>query len=190
MNKTVHQHQAVPAYFHPEYDVGEWACLADMRVALVVANVADGPGIVREKPWAFALHDVRDSGAHVVGYVDTGYLGLTGLTTRLGSTFIDGWIEQILHDIESWYRMYGDVLTGIFFDQVAESPDGPSIVPVLRRLRQRVQEWGPGAVTVLNAGAAVPITRRVLSPSRSFARPWNRSSRPLATSRLPSKSWH
>ena len=156
MNEIRHQRQAVPAYFHPQCDASEWACLTDMRPALVVANVADGPGIAREKPWAFALGDVRGTSAHVVGYVDTGYLGLTCLKTRLGSTFIDAWIEQILHDIDSWYRMYGDVVTGIFFDQIAESQDGPSIVPVLRRLRQRVREWDLSAVTVLNAGAAVP----------------------------------
>jgi hypothetical protein len=158
LNEQPHQRQAVPAYFHPGCDAAEWARLVASGVALVVANVADGPGVFREKPWALALRDVRATGSHVVGYVDTGYLGLTGLRTRLGSTFIDAWIEQILHDIDSWYRTYDEVLTGIFFDQVAESHDGSSIVPVLRRLRQRVLQLDPDAVTVLNAGASVPAS--------------------------------
>jgi spherulation-specific family 4 protein len=148
----------VPAYFHPACDVAEWTRLASSGVALVVANIADGPGLFREKPWALALHDVRAAGSHIVGYVDTGYLGLTGQRTRLGSTLIDAWIEQILHDIDSWYRMYDDLLTGIFFDQVAESEDGASIVPVLRGLRERVRRLDRDALTVLNAGASVPAS--------------------------------
>lgn len=156
MNDKPHQRQGVPAYFHPACDAAEWTRLAGTGVALVVANVADGPGLFREKAWALALREVRAAGSHIVGYVDTGYLGLTGQRTRLGSTFIDAWIEQILHDIDSWYRMYDDLLTGIFFDQVAESEDGSSIVPILRRLRERVQRLDPNAVTVLNAGASVP----------------------------------
>ena len=125
-------------------------------VDLVVANVSDGPGLVREEQWADALRGVRRSGAHVVGYVDTGYLGLTGLGTRLGSTFIDDWIEQILYDVTSWHRLYGDQLTGIFFDQIAESDDGPSVAPVLRRLREHVRRLARDAITVLNPGTAVP----------------------------------
>ena len=158
MNDQPHQRQGVPAYFHPACDVAEWTRLASSGVALVVANIADGPGLFREKPWALALHDVRAAGSHIVGYVDTGYLGLTGQRTRLGSTLIDAWIEQILHDIDSWYRMYDDLLTGIFFDQVAESEDGASIVPVLRGLRERVRRLDRDALTVLNAGASVPAS--------------------------------
>jgi hypothetical protein len=158
VNDQPHQRQGVPAYFHPACDVAEWARLASTGVGLVVANIADGPGLFREKPWALALRDVRAAGSHIVGYVDTGYLGLTGLRTRLGSTLIDAWIEQILHDIDSWYRMYDDLLTGIFFDQVAESEDGSSIVPVLRSLRERVLRLDQHALTVLNAGASVPAS--------------------------------
>jgi hypothetical protein len=158
MNQVTLQRQAVPAYFHPEFDAEEWSRLANADVALVVANVADGPGLVREKTWALALDLVRASGAHVVGYVDVGYLGLTGLRTWLGATYIDDWLEQILHDINTWYRLYGDVLTGIFFDQVAESEDGASVAPVFRRLRDHVRMLDPKAVTVLNPGVAIPVS--------------------------------
>jgi hypothetical protein len=156
MNDMPAQGQAVPAYFHPEHDAAEWARLAASGPALVVANVADGPGLVREKSWAIVLHDMRAAGSQVVGYVDTGYLGLTGLGTWLGSTLIDDWLGQILHDVNTWYRLYGDALTGIFFDQVAESGDGASIAPVFRRLRDHVHQLDSTAVTVLNAGAALP----------------------------------
>ncbi len=157
MVETSHQSRAVPAYFHPDDGTDDWSRLATPSgVDLVVANVSDGPGLVREEQWADALRGVRAAGSHVVGYVDTGYLGLTGLGTRHGSTFIDDWIEQILHDVTSWHWLYGDQLTGIFFDQVAESDDGPSVAPVLRRLREHVRELAPDAITVLNPGTAVP----------------------------------
>ena len=120
MNEMSLQRRAVPAYFHPDGDPVDWAQRSDV-VALVVANVADGPGLVREEPWAHAFENVRAAGSDVVGYVDTGYLGLTGLRTRLDSTFLDDWLAQILHDIYKWYRLYGDVVSGIFFDQVTES---------------------------------------------------------------------
>lgn len=157
MGDTPLQRQAVPAYFHPDDGAEDWSRLACAAcVGLVVANVADGPGLVRQEQWAVALRGVREAGCDVVGYVDTGYLGLTGLRTRLGSTFMDDWIEQILHDTSTWYRLYGDQLTGIFFDQVAESNDGLSIAPVFRRLRHDVRELAPGAITVLNPGMTVP----------------------------------
>ena len=158
MNKMPPQRWAVPAYFHPDGDAAEWAQLSASGVALVVANVADGPGLVREESWAATLDDVGTGGSDVVGYVSTGYLGLTGLRTRLGSTFLDDWLSQILNDVNTWYALYGDIVTGIFFDQVTESEDGASIAPVFRRLRDHVHHHDPNAVIVLNAGAALPVS--------------------------------
>lgn len=148
--------QAVPAYFHPHDSAHEWALLATTEVGLVVANVSDGPGIVREERWASAFGGVRSTGSEVVGYVDTGYLGLTGLRTQRGSTLLDDWLEQILREVGTWYRLYGDQVTGIFLDQVAESDDGASLAPVFRRLRDDIRQLDPDAVTVLNPGVAVP----------------------------------
>jgi hypothetical protein len=54
-------------------------------------------------------------------------------------------------------------VTGIFFDQVAESDDGASIAPVLRRLREHVRQHDQNAVTVLNPGEAVPAAFADLS---------------------------
>lgn len=156
MTDTTLQRIGVPAYFHPADNARDWSLLAATRVGIVVANVADGPGIVREEQWADALRGVRAIGSEVVGYVDTGYLGLTDLRTRLGSTSVDGWIEQILHDITEWYRLYGDRVTGIFFDQVSESHDGASVAPVFRRLRDHVLQLDPDGVTVLNLGMEAP----------------------------------
>jgi hypothetical protein len=161
MGDIQRQRQAVPAYFHPDDAAEDWARLATATcVGLVVANISNGPGIVREERWALAFDSVR---AAVVGYVDIGYLGFTGLHTRRGSTLIDDWLEQILHDVATWYRLYGDRVTGIFFDQVAESDDGASIAPVLRRLREHVRQHDPNAVTVLNPGDAVPAAFADLS---------------------------
>ena len=147
---------AVPAYFHPHDSAAEWARLASDDVGLVVANIANGPGIVREDQWADAFDHVRDAGGDVVGYVDAGYLGNTGLRTHRGSTLLDDWLEQVLRDVYTWYRLYGDQVTGIFLDQAAESEDGASLAPIFRRLRDDIRRLDPEAVTVLNPGEAVP----------------------------------
>jgi Spherulation-specific family 4 len=154
--ETRRRRLAVPAYFHPDDNAADWAKLATTDVGLVVANICDGPGIVREERWANAFGNVRASGCDVVGYVDTGYLGLTGLRTQRGSTLLDDWLEQILRDVRAWYRLYGDQMTGIFLDQVAESDDGASLAPVFRRLRDDIRRLDARAVTVLNPGVAVP----------------------------------
>jgi Spherulation-specific family 4 len=147
---------AVPAYFHPRDSAAEWARLASDDVGLVVANIANGPGIVREDQWADAFDHVREAGGDVVGYVDAGYLGNTGLRTHRGSTLLDDWLEQVLRDVYSWYRLYGDQVTGIFLDQASESDDGASLAPIFRRLRDDIRRLDPQAVTVLNPGEAVP----------------------------------
>jgi Spherulation-specific family 4 len=164
MPETRPRPQAVPAYFHPHDGAADWARLATTTdVGLVVANISDGPGIVREELWAHAFGSVQATGCDVVGYVDTGYLGLTGLRTQRGSNLLDDWVEQILCDVAAWYRLYGDEMSGIFFDQVAESDDGASLAPVFRRLRDDVRHIDPDAVTVLNPGAAVPASFAGLS---------------------------
>ena len=156
MLETLRRRRAVPAYFHPHDSAADWARLATTDVGLVVANISDGPGIVREEQWATAFSNVRAGGCDVVGYVDTGYLGLTGRRTQQGSSLLDDWLEQILRDVGAWYRLYGDQVTGIFLDQVAESNDGASLAPVFRRLRDDIHRLDADAVTVLNPGVAVP----------------------------------
>lgn len=157
MPETRLRRLAVPAYFHPHDNPDDWARLAlSSEVGLVVVNISDGPGIVREERWASAFGGVSAAGSEVVGYVDGGYLGLTGLLTRRGSNGIDDWLQQLLQDIATWFRLYGDSVTGIFVDQVAESDDGASLAPVFRRLREAVCRHDPDAVIVLNPGTAVP----------------------------------
>ena len=156
MPETITQRHAVPAYFHPHDSAADWARLATTDVGLVVANISDGPGIVREERWATAFGSVRATGCDVVGYVDTGYLGLTGLPTQQGSILLEDWLAQILHDVDTWYRLYGDQVTGIFLDQVAESDDGASLAPVFRRLRDDIRRLDGEALTILNPGVAVP----------------------------------
>lgn len=52
--------------------------------------------------------------------------------------------------------MYGDRVTGIFFDRAADSNDGASVAPVFRRLRDHVLQLDPGGVTMLNLGMEAP----------------------------------
>ncbi|KAL2816080.1 hypothetical protein BJX63DRAFT_430372 [Aspergillus granulosus] len=59
------------------------------------------------------------SGKTVLGYVRTGYLGVSvqKFTTRLGSGNLADWTAQIEEDIDMWYNLYGDSIGGIFFDE-------------------------------------------------------------------------
>src|SRR5262245_28370658 len=75
---------AVPAYVAPGED---WARLRDAggAVGIAVANAANGPGQY-DAGYATAIAAARRAGISVLGYVDTGYFGTTGLATRDGGT--------------------------------------------------------------------------------------------------------
>ena len=136
--ETRRRRHAVPAYFHPQSRAADWARLAIGRRRARRGEHLRRPG---HRPRGEVGNGLRwrasATGGEVVGYVDTGYLGLTGLRTHRGSTLLDDWLEQILREVGTWYRLYGDHLTGIFLDQVAESDDGASLAPVFRRLPRR-----------------------------------------------------
>lgn len=157
------QQLAVPSYFDPAFDPQAWSSLARStpgRVGVVVANVMVSENLLPQPAWVAALGEVRANGIEVVGYVDTGYLGLTGVRTRAGSTDLTAWIRQIGADVDSWYAAYGSQLSGIFFDR-GQSACGPAQgsnewADRYRGLRDTVMRVHPGALTILNPGTAVP----------------------------------
>jgi Spherulation-specific family 4 len=96
----------------------------------------------------------------VLGYVDTGYLGRTGMTTTRvnpGSTELADWQAQARADAEQWYRLYGRFgLAGIFFDQtLSECGDGGQYVDVYGDLGSGVQRRHRGALIAINPGTSV-----------------------------------
>jgi Spherulation-specific family 4/Fibronectin type III domain len=167
--RDLRQQLAVPAYMDPIADAGGWSQLTGARpgtVGIVVANVENGPDDRRVPAWASAIGQARATGAKVLGYVDTGYLGSPitghpdGLLTRAGLSGLAAWIPQIEADVNAWYRFYGSDIDGIFFDegtnQCGPSPSSNLYADEYQFLTQYVKESHPGAVTALNPGTAVP----------------------------------
>lgn len=163
VNSEHPQQLAVPSYFDPVFDPQAWSSLANSapgRVGVVVANVMVSENLLPQPAWLAALGEVRANGIEVVGYVDTGYLGLTGNRTRAGSTDLAAWIHQIGADVDSWYASYGSQLSGIFFDRgqnaCGPTPGSNEWADRYRGLSDTVKRVHPGALTILNPGTAVP----------------------------------
>lgn len=151
---------AVPSYINPAGDPAAWNTLigsSSDKVGVAVANVLNGPGSAPVAAWTDVINRTHASGKRVLGYVDTGYLGQTGLTTRLGSTSPADWVAQIEEDVNAWYTMYGSSMDGIFFDdgynQCGTGNQFPAIYEAINRYEKLKHR---GAMTVLNPGAVVP----------------------------------
>lgn len=83
------------------------------KVSVLIANVNNGPGSEKGKDWASTIANASAHGKTVLGYVRTGYLGLSAnsgkfgdkpFRTQLGSSELVDWIAQIQMDVETWYR--------------------------------------------------------------------------------------
>jgi hypothetical protein len=142
-------HVAVPAYFYPgQY----WTQLDDAAptVGLAVANPDSGPGSAANSDYATAISGARAAGVKVIGYVDTGYFGTTGRTTRGGQTTVAAWTAQVESDVDSWYSWYGSAgLSGIFFD---DGLNDCGHVQLYEDIRGYVQTHSSGATVVDNPG--------------------------------------
>jgi hypothetical protein len=100
------------------------------------------------------------TGTKVLGYVDTGYLGTTGLRTRSGSTLEADWTSQIEQDVDTWFAFYGSGIDGIFFDE-GQHACGPTSgsnawADLYSRINAYVKTHHPGVTTAINPGKAVP----------------------------------
>jgi len=73
---------------------------------MLVANVVNGPDSTVNKDWEKIIKQVSGQGKRVLGYVRTGYLGVSyqGYKTRLGSTDLADWASQIETDVDLWYQ--------------------------------------------------------------------------------------
>jgi hypothetical protein len=154
------QHLAVPAYFSPGGSPGSayWSQLDQgaPAVGIVIANPDSGPGAAFDQGYADAIQAAAQAGIKVIGYVDTGYFGTTGRTTRSGQTSTSAWTTQVKGDVDNWYRWYGGSgLAGIFFDD-AQNVCGPnnSYVNLYAAVSTYTKQNHGGALTVDNPGAA------------------------------------
>jgi hypothetical protein len=77
-----------------------------LKVSVLVANVLNGPDTKTNKDWLNVLTKAKASGKMIIGYVRTGYLGVSDqkFVTMLGSHDLADWIAQIETDVELWYK--------------------------------------------------------------------------------------
>jgi len=152
------QHLAVPAYFDPSGSgSGFWTQIdqAGSGVGIAVANPSNGPGSAAQSGYASAVHAAAAAGVKVLGYVDTGYFGTTGRTTRGGQTTAAAWTAQINADVADWYAWYGSSgLAGIFFDDaLGDCGTGNAHVNLYTGINSTTKQAHPGAFTVDNPGS-------------------------------------
>jgi hypothetical protein len=156
------QQVGVASYIHPLADTGAWNRLIASpsdKVSVLVANVSNGPDTRVNAGWKDVIDRAAASGKRILGYVPTGYLGVSQqhFTTRLGSDDLADWIAQIERDVDKWYELYGDKMGGIFFDEGwNDCGENNKYADLYRHLNDYTKRQHPGAMTVLNPGATMP----------------------------------
>jgi hypothetical protein len=133
------------------------------KVSLLVANVLNGPDAILNTAWAGAIANTTQSGKRIIGYVRTGYLGVSQqqFKTRLGSGRLSDWAAQIEQDVDMWYKLYPGI-GGIFFDEgwnscgVDGDPSSNIYADLYNYINWNTKRKYPGAYTVLNPGDFMP----------------------------------
>jgi hypothetical protein len=115
------QQIAMASYTNPSGDPSAWQRLISYdtgKLSVLVANVLNGPDYVADKGWAPVIKQAAATGKTIIGYVRTGYLGVSQqkFKTRLGSSNLADWASQIEQDVDKWFELYPGI-GGIFFDE-------------------------------------------------------------------------
>lgn len=155
------QQIAIASYINPLGDPAAWSRLLQYdtgKVSVLVANVLNGPDYAVEPAWKDVIDKAAGSGKKIIGYVRTGYLGVSQqkFTTRLGSSDLADWASQIEQDVDKWYELYGSSLGGIFFDE-GWPECGPNNIyaDLYAYINNYTKRKHPGAFTVLNPGSPI-----------------------------------
>ena len=153
------QQLAIASYINPLADPGAWNRLIGYpkeKLSVLVANVVNGPDYEKNTNWASVIDRAHAAGKKVIGYVRTGYLGVSQqkFKTRLGSTALADWAAQIERDVDRWYELYGSSIDGIFFDE-GWPECGPNNIysELYKYINDNTKIKHPGAFTVLNPGS-------------------------------------
>ncbi|RAH67389.1 uncharacterized protein BO66DRAFT_441108 [Aspergillus aculeatinus CBS 121060] len=101
------QQIAIALYIHPLGDPGSWERIFaydTKKVSVLVADVLNGPDYVVDTVWKSMIDQAASQGKKILGYVRTGYLGVSQqqFTTRLGSHDLADWASQIEQDVDKW----------------------------------------------------------------------------------------
>ncbi|KAF2223372.1 Spherulation-specific family 4-domain-containing protein [Elsinoe ampelina] len=153
------QQIAVASYTNPLGDPAAWSRLISYdtnKVSVLVANVLNGPDYIVDSSWASVIQQAAASGKTVIGYVRTGYLGVSQqrFKTRLGSSNLADWASQIEQDVDKWFELYPGGISGIFFDE-GWPECGPNNIysDLYAHINAYTKRKHPGAYTVLNPGS-------------------------------------
>ena len=153
------QRVAVPAYWAA--DTAGTARFDQLVAASPGMVVINGPHNAAPIPFdpatAAQIHRLYDTGATVLGYVDTGYLGQTGMvTTRVnpGSSQRADWRAQAQQDAADWFTLYGSYgLDGIFLDQTTSACGADDVnVDTYDAIADHLRVKVPDAFVALNPG--------------------------------------
>jgi Spherulation-specific family 4/Fibronectin type III domain len=146
------------SYINPGGDPASWNRLIGYpasKMPVLVANVANGPDSTVDAGWTDVITRGTASGKTMLGYVRTGYLGVSDqkFTTRLGSGNLADWAAQIEQDVNMWYTLYPNI-GGIFFDEGwPECGASNQYVELYKYINDYTKRAHPGALTVLNPGS-------------------------------------
>jgi hypothetical protein len=192
---------AVASYINPLGDPASWERLLSydtQKVSVLVANVLNGPDYVVDDSWKSVIDKAASQGKKILGYVRTGYLGVSQqqFTTRLGSKDLADWASQIEQDVDKWFELYGTSVGGIFFDE-GWPECGPNNIyaDLYAHINNYTKRKHPGAFTVLNPGS--PIAQcfedtmdTLLTFESSYETYINSFSPNVWTPKDPRKIWH
>lgn len=152
------QQLAIASYTNPLGDPAAWSRLISYdtnKLSVLVANVLNGPDYIVNQAWADVIQRAAASGKTIIGYVRTGYLGVSvqQFKTRLGSGDLADWASQIEQDVDKWFELYPQI-GGIFFDE-GWPECGPDNVyaELYAYINAYTKRKHPGAFTVLNPGS-------------------------------------
>ncbi|KAJ5326091.1 uncharacterized protein N7506_009193 [Penicillium brevicompactum] len=155
------QQIAVASYINPLSDPASWDRLIGYpfgKMPILVANVVNGPDSTVDTSWVDVIDRAAASGKRVLGYVRTGYLGVSqqSFFTRLGSDDLADWTAQIEADVDMWYKLYGNSIGGIFFDEGwPECGTDNKYASLYKHINDYTKRAYPGAYTVLNPGSTM-----------------------------------
>lgn len=120
----------LPAYFYPWPGDADWNRVAALEAgSVVVLDPADGPGRSVDPNYLEVVRRLQDSGAVLLGYVDTAYARRD--------------LDAVLDDARRFREWYG--VTGVFLDRV------------LLRLPAHVEACGSVAARLRADGARVAL---------------------------------
>jgi len=164
-HSSKNQQIALASYIHPLADPDAWTRMLAMdknKVSVLVANVLNGPDAKLNDDWNTAIKNAVSSGKRIIGYVRTGYLGVSQqqFKTRLGSGRLSDWVAQIEQDVDMWYKLYPGLMGGIFFDegwnQCGTVQNDNLYAGLYEYINDNTKRKYPGAYTVLNPGDSMP----------------------------------